>query len=138
MEPRARTHGILMETLDDEVLVFDERTEKCHVLNRVAAAVWRRCDGHTSRSELATVAAEVSGLPAREEIVSLALGQLATAGLLETPISAPGSGLSRRALIRRLGLAAGLAALLPAVESMVAPQPAQAQSPPVQTFTKPS
>ena len=135
MEPRARTDRILVETLGDEVLVFDERNDKCHVLNRAAAAVWRRCDGRAGPAELAAAAAEVSGLPVRGEIAALALEQLGAAGLLEAPVSPPGPGLSRRTLIRKLGLAAGLAAVLPAVESIVAPQPAEAQTGIVGTVT---
>lgn len=129
MTPRARRDGLLVEALADELLVFDERTQKCHVLNRTAAAVWRRCDGRAGITELAQVAAGASGLPARDEIARLALDHLNAAGLIEDAPPVGGrSAISRRAVVRRLGLAAGLAALLPAVESMVAPRAAEAQS----------
>jgi PqqD family protein of HPr-rel-A system len=131
MKPRARADEILVEKLDDEVLVFDQRTGQCHVLNRTAAAVWHRCDGRSGLPELASAIADVSELPAREEIATLALDELRRARLVE---DASARGLSRRALIRRLGLVAGLTALLPAVESIVAPQPADAQSGPVTTL----
>jgi hypothetical protein len=138
MEPRARSHGLIVETLDDEVLVFDQETQQCHVLNRTAAAVWRRCDGRSGVTALAVAAADGSGLPARPEIAALALDQLGQARLLESSQDVkPGARVSRRAVIQRLGLAAGLAALLPAVESIVAPRAAEAQSGPPTTSTTP-
>jgi hypothetical protein len=129
MQPRARTDDLVVERLGDEVLVYDQRTEKCHMLNRAAAAVWRRCDGQAGPAELAAAVAAESGLPARDEVVALALDQLRRADLLEgADEAAHERPLSRRALVRRLGLAAGLAALLPMVESLVVPRAADAQS----------
>lgn len=134
MKPRARADAILVEKLDDEMLVYDQRSGHCHVLNRTAAAAWRRCDGQSGLPELASAIADVSDLPAREEIAALALDELRRAQLVE---GGGARGLSRRALIRRLGLAAGLAVLLPAVESVVAPRPADAQSGGPSTTTTP-
>jgi hypothetical protein len=63
-----------------------------------------------------------------EEFVWLALEQLGRDGLLEERVARPEAlaGLSRRELIRRVGLAA--AVTLPAVASIVAPTPADAAS----------
>jgi hypothetical protein len=136
MEPRARSKDLIVEALDGELLVFDQQTQECHVLNRAAAAVWRHCDGRTGAADLAARAAEASGLPPRPEIAALALGELGRARLLDVPRAGePDARVTRRAVIRRLGLAAGLAALLPAVESIVAPRAAEAQSGPVSTST---
>jgi predicted secreted protein len=57
---------------------------------------------------------------------TLALQQLADAGLLESEpqLSASSAGLTRRDVTRRIGLAAAI--LLPAVVSIVAPTPAEA------------
>jgi hypothetical protein len=62
-----------------------------------------------------------------EEFVWLALEQLGGDGLLEARVRRPPAlaGLSRRELIRRVGLAA---VALPAVASIVAPTPADAAS----------
>jgi hypothetical protein len=136
MEPRARSKDLIVEALDGELLVFDQQTQGCHVLNRAAAAIWRHCDGRTGAEDLAARASEVSGLPPRPEIAALALEELRRARLLEAPTDEKGSArVTRRAVIRRLGLAAGLAALLPAVESIVAPRAAEAQSGPPSTST---
>jgi hypothetical protein len=136
MEPRARSKDLIVEALDGELLVFDQQTQECHVLNRAAAAVWRHCDGRTGATDLAARASEASGLPSRPEIAALALGELGRARLLDVPgAGGPDARVTRRAVIRRLGLAAGLAALLPAVESIVAPRAAEAQSGPVSTST---
>lgn len=63
MKPRARSQDLIVEALDDELLVFDQQNQECHVLNRAAAAVWRRCDGRTDVPKLAAAASEASGLP---------------------------------------------------------------------------
>jgi hypothetical protein len=63
-----------------------------------------------------------------EELVWLALKQLARGRLLTDRVRRPGGAtrVTRRELLRRLGLAA--AASLPLVTSVVAPTPAQAAS----------
>ena len=70
--------------------------------------------------------------PDAEDVVWLALRILADAHLLENPIAVPaGRGaLSRRDLVARLGKAAAI----PAISSIVAPTPLQAQSVSSQTF----
>ena len=138
MRPRARSQDLIVEALEGELLVFDQQNQECHVLNRAAAAVWRRCDGRTGVPALAAAASEASGLPPRDEIAALALDQLRQARLLEGSADEVSRlRLTRRAVIRRLGLVAGLATLLPAVETIVAPRAAEAQSGPPTTSTTP-
>jgi PqqD family protein of HPr-rel-A system len=140
MAIRARTNNLVVESLGDEVLVFDQESEKCHALNKTAAIVWQHCDGQATLTDLAAKLAAETSLPADEDIVRFALGQLGKAGLLEEPISRPSGepSLSRRRLIKKFGLVGGLALLLPVVESIVAPDPVMAQSgtqPPTQPPT---
>ena len=123
--PRARSGGLLVRELDGEVLVYDLERHRAVCLNAAAAAVWRRCDGRTD------VPALVHALPGEaggEEGVWLALEQLARDRLLADAVVRPAGAarVTRRELIRRLGLAA--AATLPLVTSVVAPTPAQAAS----------
>jgi hypothetical protein len=122
--PPARTNGLVVKTVADEVLVYDLQTHRAHSLNRVAAAVWRRCDG---TRDVAAIAAELrreGTVPITEEVVRYALGKLGQAGLLAGPVAV--AGLTRREVMRRLGTAAAVA--LPAVTTIVAPTAAQAQS----------
>ena len=43
--PLGRTNGILSESVDGEVLVYDQTRDMAFRLNQTAALVWRSCDG---------------------------------------------------------------------------------------------
>jgi hypothetical protein len=121
--PRARTSGLVVKTLPEEVLVYDLTRHRAHSLNRAAAAVWRRLDGRTSIGDLARHLREDLGGAADESAVWLALKELDRAHLLETPLCVPAAhGLSRRQWLRRVGVAAGTSAVLvPTVSTIIAP-----------------
>ena len=55
LAPRARTSGLIVRELDGEVLIFDVTGNQAHCLNGVAGAVWKRCDGGTTVSEIAAM-----------------------------------------------------------------------------------
>jgi hypothetical protein len=120
----------VIHELPDETLVYDLLRDRAHCLNRTAACVWRRCDGQTSVSDLAQALGETLNLPADEAIVWMALERLGRAHLLHKRLPPPGptGRYTRREVLRRLGAAGGLAVLLPAVQSIVAPQAVQAAS----------
>ena len=107
-----------------EVLVYDLEHHRAHCLNPPAAVVFKHCDGTRSVADLAGVLRRELGAPADSECVWIALDRLAEAKLLQGRVSRPARAgrLSRRALIRRIGVAV----LLPAVTSVVAPTPAEA------------
>jgi hypothetical protein len=122
MKPQTRRSGLLIRELPDELLVYDLVQHRAHCLNRTAALVFRHADGTRSAAELARLPG------ADDDVVTLALEQLAAAGLIEASASDAArerpAGMSRRELARRVGLAAAI--LLPAVVSIVAPTPAEA------------
>jgi len=120
--PQARSEGLLRRDVMDGMVVYDEQRHRAHSLNRTAALVWRHCDGKTSVSEMAGLLPQTLNLPADEEIVWLALDHLKKAHLLQTPHIQPtnGGAVSRRSVIRRLGLAGGMVAVLPLVTSITA------------------
>ena len=122
--PTARTTGLVVKTVADEVLVYDLETHRAHSVNRVAAAVWRRCDGTRDATAIAAELQREGTVPVTEEAVRYALGELGRARLLAGPVAAP--RLTRRDLMRRLGTAAAVA--LPVVTTIIAPTAAQAQS----------
>ena len=97
-----------------------------HALNPTAACVWRLCDGATSRDAIAAALRAELGIPEAEAVVDLTLQRLARLRLLELPGRAAGNRVptTRRWLIGR-GLTA---ALLPAISSIAAPSPVEAQS----------
>jgi hypothetical protein len=130
MKPRARKDGLVVQELPEETLVYDLERNRAHCLNRAAALVWRHSDGRTTPSDLARMLENEVGLPDDEAVVHLALERLAKAHLLEgqAPRLPAPAHYTRRDVLRRLGAAAGLAVLLPAVQSIVAPEAAQAAS----------
>jgi len=128
--PRARRDDLVVQDLPEETLVYDVARHRAHCLNRTAALVWRRCDGRTSVAELARCVGRETGLPPDEEVVWMALDRLSKANLLENRIQPPkGAPRSRREVLKKLGAVAGLAVVLPAVQSIEAPMAAQAASP---------
>jgi hypothetical protein len=130
MKPQARKDGLVVQDLPEETLVYDLERDRAHCLNRAAALVWRHCDGRTTPSDLARMLENEVGLPDDEAVIHLALERLAKAHLLEgqAPRLPAAAHCTRRDVLRRLGAAAGLAVLLPAVQSIVAPEAAQAAS----------
>lgn len=123
--PRARQSSLVVQELADELLVYDQERFKAHCLNRTAALVWKHCDGKKTTKEIALALEKEVGLPVGEELVWLALGQLGKSRLLTERVAPTSArGISRREVIRRVGLAAAVA--LPVVTSIVAPKAAQA------------
>lgn len=135
--PAARNSKLLVRELAEEVLVYDADAHRAHCLNRTAALVWKHCDGRTSVSGIARRVGEEMSSTVSEELVWLALEQLAEFGLLASaglrpPASQP---ISRRKMMRRVGLAAAVS--LPLITSIISPTPAQAQSPCTETSCPP-
>jgi hypothetical protein len=126
--PLARAEGLVVRELGGEVLVYDLGTHTALCLNAAAAAVWRLCDGRRTAADIARALAAAAGGDVSEEFVWLALERLGREGLLAARVRRPSplACVSRREMMRRVGLAAALA--LPAVVAIVAPTPAQAAS----------
>ena len=112
----------------DEFLVYDKETNRAHCLNRSAADVWKLCDGKKSVAEIVRTMGKESKSPIDEKLVWMALRRLQKSGLL---LKQNLSGreeilLSRRALVRKMGVAAAFA--LPVVTSILVPTAAEATS----------
>jgi Coenzyme PQQ synthesis protein D (PqqD) len=120
MRPRARSAGLVIRDLPDEVVVYDTRSHRAHCLNPTAALVFRRADGRRTVTEIAAFL----GPGADHAVVHAALDQLAAAGLLETCPAPRAPASSRRHVLRQVGLGAAL--LAPVVTSLLVPTPAQA------------
>jgi hypothetical protein len=114
------------EQLDDEASVYDWALGQVHALNPTAARVWRQCDGATSPEAIAALLTR-DNIPEADAVVQLTLKELARLHLLEEPV---GSCTERAATSRRWLLGRGVAAaMLPAIYSIAAPSPVEAQSP---------
>lgn len=127
-KPRARAEGVVVRELPEEVLVYDLDTHKAVCLNSTAAQVWRLCDGRRTPADIRRSLEKSAGGHVPEELIWLALEQLGRDRLLDARVPRPDAlaGVSRRELIKRVGLAAAIA--LPAVASIVAPTRADAAS----------
>jgi hypothetical protein len=125
-KPLARKHGLVIQELPDEVLVYDLDRDRAHCLNQTAAFVWQRSDGRNTTEQIARKLGQQFNCEVDEKMVWLALDQLGRNHLLERQPVPPAAleGLNRRAMVRALGLAAVVA--VPVVTSIIAPTPAQA------------
>jgi hypothetical protein len=121
-----RVEGVHIERAADEILAVKAATSEAHALNQSAAVIFDLCDGTISKTEMAIRLQRRTGLPADEEIVDLALAELADAGLVVLDSPEKVATVTRRSLIRRFALSAAAVAMLPIVETILVP-PASAQ-----------
>jgi hypothetical protein len=123
--PQAREEGLLVESLGEELLLYDQNSHTAHCLSSVAACVWRHCDGNRDVTELAEL------VEASESLIADALYELRERDLLDDEpqlMQSFVSGVSRReAIVRgvRYGAAAAGASL---IVSATAATPAMASS----------
>jgi hypothetical protein len=126
--PRARQAGLIVRELEDETLVYDVDTDEAHCLNQTAALIWKHCDGTSSVTQICEFLSQTMETTIDEKVVWYALEQFNKDGLLDEKIEPPAAfmiaGMSRRRMVRTLGLAAMVA--IPLVTSIVAPTPVQA------------
>jgi Coenzyme PQQ synthesis protein D (PqqD) len=130
--PLARRDGLVVKTVGDEVLVYDLERARAHSLDGLAAAIWRRCDGHRPVAALAAAVRAETGVPVTAAAVEYGLAALGRARLLAG--ERPALGPTRRQVLAKIGTAAAI----PLVLSITAPTAAQAQSlPPLSACATP-
>lgn len=111
IRPLARRDGVVTESLDDGLVLYDSGSHRAHRLDPLAARVWQAADGRHSVDELA----EATGLPQASVLASL--DQPEAHDLL---VTAP--GVSRRAALRRgVMIAAAALAAAPLIETVLIP-----------------
>jgi Coenzyme PQQ synthesis protein D (PqqD) len=121
--PAARAEDLIVQKMADEVLVYDQQRHQAHCLNQTAALVWRALDGESTAGEVAARLSQQEGVEIGTAVVEMAVAELSRSGLLAAAVEAK-SGLSRREMMKRVGVGAAVA--LPVVVSVVAPRAAQA------------
>jgi len=127
--PHARSQGLVITDLDDEILVYDKERDKAHCLNQTAALVWKYSNGKRTVTEIASAMQNKLHSPVDAQIVWYALGQLEKDHLLKDEIALPSRfvGVTRREFVKTMGKAA-VAVTVPIVISLTAPQSAFAAS----------
>ncbi|NNF00297.1 MAG: PqqD family protein [Pyrinomonadaceae bacterium] len=125
---KARTAQLIIQETEKELLVYDLNTNRAICLNETSALVWKNCDGVNTAADIAKNIGDSTGHSVDEELVWFAIEQLDKENLLDGSEEIPQrfSGLSRRELIRKVGIGSMIA--LPIVSSLVAPQSFHAQT----------
>lgn len=122
--PTARKEGLVIQEMPEEVLVYDLNTNKAHCLNQTAAFVWKSCNGENSVTDIKLQMEKNFGTPVSEDFIWLAIDQLNKDNLLQEKINSKFEGVSRRDVIKKIGLASFVA--LPIVASLAVPNAALA------------
>lgn len=123
-KPIARKDDLVVQEMVDETLVYDLKKHKAHCLNKTAATVWKYCDGSTTITDIAHQMEKEFDCPIDREVILLSLDRLASARLLDTESHQALKRITRRDVLRRVGIGAAIA--LPLVTSIIAPEAAQA------------
>lgn len=117
----SRTKDIIVQNLEDEVLIYDLRSNEALSLNETAARVWQSLDG---KKTVAEIAFEIDLSP---EMILFSIDELQKKNLLEEKIE---TGLAKDKISRRKMLikTAGASIALPIIVGVIAPSAAHAQS----------
>lgn len=126
--PLAKMQDLVIQDLEDELLIFNLKSNKALSLNKTLKLVWESCDGKTGISEIAEKLSLKLNQPVSKELILLAVEQLKKENLLADgeDLHLDLAGLSRREMIKKVGLASAVA--LPMICVIVAPTAANAQS----------
>ncbi|MEZ5345355.1 MAG: PqqD family protein [Pyrinomonadaceae bacterium] len=123
--PISRTSDLVIQNLENELLVYDLRTNKAHQLNETMSLIWTNCNGKTTVSALLGILEERFGKNLDEDLVEFALSELDGKDLFSQPLGTQFSKVSRRDVAFKY---APMAIALPIVLSLIAPTAVQAQS----------
>lgn len=128
MRPLAKKDDLVIQEVDGEVLVYDLSANKAVCLNQTSALVWQNCDGKKNAIEIAGEISKKLNTNVSEEMIWFAVNQLNKENLLKPKADYTDkfSGLSRREVIKKIGLGTMIA--IPVVSSLMAPEAAFAQS----------
>jgi len=128
MLPIARKDELVIQSSGDELLVFDLRSNQAFCLNKTSVLIWKKCDGKKSPWEIQKALRRELKMEVSEDLIWFALERLFEEGLIFEFVPDPDrfDGLSRREVIRKLGVSATIA--LPIIASLRAPMAAKAQS----------
>jgi hypothetical protein len=109
-----RANGVVERSIGVETVLYDRRTDRVHLLDPLAAAVWRCCDGTPHSPEQLVAAVREIDPAADAGTVDAALSRLSEIGVLN-------HGLSRRTVLVRAAAAGTGAIVVPTVTSLIGP-----------------
>lgn len=120
--PRVRP-GLLRHRLDEQVLVYDARDDKVHLLDPTTACVLELLEeGKWSADRIMEEVARRVKVAPSGALLALSLDELRKADLLDNSTSPlpPVTDLRRREMLRKIGLAGAAAFLIPAITTITA------------------
>lgn len=125
--PKARQEDLVIQELENEVLIYDIKSNKCFCLNETLKLIWQFCDGKNPVDEISNLMSRKLKNLVSENFILLGLYELDRENLLEKN-NAELAFLksSRREIIKKIGFASIIA--LPIISSIVAPRSLSAQS----------
>ena len=124
--PLARSAGLVVHEVDGEVLSYDVATHRANCLNETSAFVWRHANGRRSLRDIESEFTLAFGVAAARDTVAYALNELERNDLMSSRKTAAHPAVSRRVLLRRIGVGAAVA--IPVVALLVAPPATHAAS----------
>ena len=126
--PQAVFNDLVTQELGKETLIYNLKTNQAFCLNDTTAEVWRAYDGQRSVTEISQLLSRQQRTDFTEDIVWLALEQLAKNNMLveSGQLALEMQGLSRRTMLKRAAFATVIA--LPSIAALVAPTAAHAAS----------
>ena len=118
--PKIRLSDVVVQTLDKELLVYDLKTHQAYQLNETSMIVFEACAAGQTFEDLKRK------YKFTDDLIALALDSFQSMNLLDSGYQTKFAAVSRREMIKKVGLASAVA--LPVIVSIVAPQAAQAAS----------
>lgn len=119
--PKARNTDIIEQNLGNELLIYDLQINRAYTLNETSMKVYRACNGKQTFEDIR------NSYQFNDELIHLALSGLQEINLITDYKSSDYfAGLSRREIIKKVGLATMIA--LPMIVSLTAPKSSQAAS----------
>ena len=120
--PRIRP-GLLRHRLDEQVLVYDARDDKVHLLDPTTACVLELLEeGKWSADRIMEEVARRVNVTPSEALLALSLDELRKADLLDTSAASlpPVTDVRRREMLRKVGMIGAAALLIPAITTITA------------------
>lgn len=120
--PKARLTDLLIQETGSELLIYDLLIDKAYCLNETSKNVYQACNGRTTFEDLKR------NNQYTDDLIYLTLDELKKLNFLESPSAyvSPFAGMSRREVVRRVGLVTMVA--LPVISGIVAPASIRAAS----------
>lgn len=118
--PKARTENLLEQNLKNETLIYDLTIGKAFNLNETLSVVYKACGQNMTFDELKRTSKFT------DDLIHFALDELRANNLIEGDVTNHFAGLSRRDVIKKVGLGSMIA--LPVIAGLAAPKAITAQS----------